>query len=78
MIHPAAWYSHYSRDASQGNALYRAPGSTPPPGLISTNSPILGNSSRARRVFAPTPSNEVMIYSPILSQSRSWQNQLVR
>ena len=37
-----------------------------------SSSPILANSSRIERVFEPIPSNEVLVYSPILANSRVW------
>ena len=65
---------------SKGNALFRAPArpDDPPSRFIRTSSVILANSSRLQRAYDPSPCNEVMVYSPILAHSTSWQQQLVR
>ena len=62
---------------AQGNALYRVPNAAEEGHLVRTRSPILANSSRLQRVFDPSPSNEVLVYSPILAHSKGWQQLVV-
>ena len=51
---------------AQGNCLHRSPEATPLR-VIRTRSPILANSPRVEHAFLPSPSSEVLVFSPILA-----------